>query len=284
MPEPTLAFIGGGNMAQSLIGGLLAGGWELERVRVSDPDAAQREALDRRWPGMAVCRDNSDAAGHAEIVMLVVKPQAMRAAAESIAAKVAENNPLVISIAAGIRTADLARWLGGDPALVRCMPNTPALVKCGATALYANTQVSAEQRAIAGRILGAVGMTLWLDDEVLLDAVTAVSGSGPAYFLLVMEAMQAAGRDLGLPAETARRLTLQTALGAATLALQSDDEPARLRARVTSKGGTTEAAIAELERGGLRQQFKAALRAAARRSAELADEFGKDKDQAKDQA
>ncbi len=206
--------------------------------------------------------------------MLAVKPQVIRTVASEISAAVQARHPLIISIAAGIRSADLDRWLGGNTAVVRCMPNTPALVQSGATALIANARVSDEQRNLAESILRAVGLTLWLDDEQLMDAVTALSGSGPAYFFLIMEALQAAGVQLGLPEQTAQLLTLQTAFGAAKMALESDEDAATLRRRVTSPGGTTERALQTLENGGLRELIARALTAARDRSRELADQLG----------
>ncbi len=277
MIRHTIAFIGGGNMARSLIGGLVAGGWSEDKLLVSDPDPAQRELLVKQYAGVRAFSDNTQAAHRASVVLMAVKPQVLKSVAQALAATVQARRPLIVSIAAGIRAADLERWLGGELAMVRCMPNTPALVQSAATGLYANPHVTREQRTTAETILRAVGETLWVEDEALLDAVTALSGSGPAYFLLVMEAMEQAGQKLGLPPGTARRLTLQTALGTAKLAMAGEDDPGTLRARVTSKGGTTERAIAELERGDLRGLFDGALTAAAQRARELADEFAEEK-------
>jgi pyrroline-5-carboxylate reductase len=209
-----------------------------------------------------------------DLVVLAVKPQVMPEVARELADIVRSKQPLVISIAAGIRSADLHRWLGGQCALVRCMPNTPALIQSGATALFAGPAVTDSQRDLAETILRAVGLVLWIDDENLMDAVTALSGSGPAYLMLVIEALQDAGRTLGLPAETARLLALQTAFGAAKMALESNEDVATLRQRVTSPGGTTEKALAVLEDGGLRTLFNDALYAARDRSRELAEQFG----------
>ncbi len=273
MIDANITFIGGGNMARSLIGGLLADGTDPQRIRVADPDPGQREGLTAHGP-VRVFTDNAAAAAGAAAVVFAVKPQVLRAAATQLAPVVRRERPLVISIAAGIRSADLDRWLGGDAAVVRAMPNTPALVRSGATALYANSAVSAVRRDLAESILRAVGITLWVADEALMDAVTALSGSGPAYFFLVMEALEAAGIELGLTSETARMLTLETAIGAARIALESDEDVGRLRRRVTSPGGTTEAALAVLEQAGLHEQFRRALRAARDRSCALADEFG----------
>ncbi len=273
MIDATITFIGGGNMARSLIGGLLADGADPARIRVADPDPARREGLAALGP-VRVFADNLEAAAGAAVLVFAVKPQVLHGVAQTLAAAVAREHPLVVSIAAGIRSADLDRWLGGGAAVVRAMPNTPALVRSGATALYANAAVDAAGRDRAESILRAVGITLWLEDEALMDAVTALSGSGPAYFFLVMEALEAAATSLGLAPATARMLTLETAIGAARVALESDEDVAGLRRRVTSPGGTTEAAVAVLEQAGLREQFRRALVAARDRSRALAEEFG----------
>jgi pyrroline-5-carboxylate reductase len=273
MIQRSIAFIGGGNMARSIIGGLIAGGWPQDKFWVADPDPAQRQLLLAQHPALHATEDNAQAAKKAAILLMAVKPQVLQSVAQALSATVQAYKPLIVSIAAGIRVADLERWLGGELAVVRCMPNTPALVQAAATGLYANKHVTCEQRTIAEAILGAVGITVWVEDERQLDAVTALSGSGPAYFLLVMEAMERSGIELGLTPEIARRLTLQTAFGTAKLALDSRDDAATLRARVTSKGGTTERAIAELESGELRRLFACALAAAAHRAQELADQF-----------
>lgn len=272
MKTPSLSFIGGGNMARSLVGGLIADHWPADRIQVTDPSA---DALARLSPlGVRTGNDNRAAAEAADVIVLAVKPQVMATVARGLAEAVQARRPLVISIAAGIRTTDLERWLGGNVALVRCMPNTPALVQSGATALVANARVSEAQRDVAESILRAVGLTLWLDEELQMDAVTALSGSGPAYFFLVIEALQAAGERLGLPADGARLLALQTAFGAAKMALESDEDAATLRRRVTSPGGTTERALQTLEAGGIRDLIGRALEAARDRSRELADELG----------
>ena len=273
MKKHTIAFIGAGNMAGSLIAGLIGDGIDPAQLRVSDPDGDKLQAIADKF-GVTTFQDNHSAVSGADVVVLAVKPQTLQTVAEELAADVQSGRPLVISVAAGIREPDLTRWLGGNVAVVRAMPNTPALVRSGATALYANAQTRAEQRDLAESVLRAVGLALWLDDEGLMDAVTALSGSGPAYFFLVMEALQEAGRQLGLPGETARLLTLQTAFGAAKMALESPDDPAMLRQRVTSPGGTTEKAVGVLEDGALRGLFLKALQAAASRSRELAEQAG----------
>ena len=275
MTDFTLAFIGGGNMAGSLIGGLIADGWPPGRIQVADTDAARTTQLVERFSVIA-SRDNCEAVANADAVILAVKPQVLHEVAGQIAPAIGRQQPVVISIAAGIRESSLRNWLGEDTAIVRCMPNTPAMVQSGATALYANPRVSEAQRSLAESVLRAVGLALWVDDEVQMDAVTALSGSGPAYFFLFMEALQAAGTELGLPADTARLLTLQTAFGAAKMALESREDAATLRRRVTSPGGTTERAIEVFMQAGIESSVLRALQAAAARSRELADELGED--------
>ena len=274
MIESTIAFIGGGNMERSLIGGLLADGCPAERIRVADPDLAQVQALQRQC-GIETSLDNKQVLAGAHAVLLAVKPQVMKPVLTEIASAVQAERPLIISIAAGIRERDISAWVSAsDLPIVRAMPNTPALVQSGATGLYANSAVDDAQRALAESILRAVGLTVWVDREELIDTVTSLSGSGPAYFFLLMEAMEDAAHDLGLPREAARLLTLQTAFGAAKLALESEEGVANLRKRVTSPGGTTERAIQTFESGGLRTLVGDAVRAAKVRSAELADTFG----------
>ena len=275
MTDSRLAFIGGGNMARSLIGGLIADGWEPGLICVADPDERQMETLAARFP-IDTTRDNQAAAEQADALVLAVKPQIIGEVARALAPAVSRQRPLVISIAAGIRETALRNWLGEDTAIVRAMPNTPALVQSGATALYANPGVSEDQRNLAESILRAVGLALWVEDEALMDAVTALSGSGPAYFFLFMEALQSAGKQLGLSEETARLLTLQTAFGASKMALESSDDAATLRRRVTSPGGTTERAIEVLQQHDFEAMVRQALEAATERSRELANEFGKD--------
>lgn len=274
--KPTrLAFIGAGNMARSLLGGLIADGWDPASIAVADPDPNQLSAVASRFQ-VHTDTDNHAVVRDSEVLVLAVKPQVIREMAMDLAPSVQDRRPLIISIAAGIRATDLDRWLGGGCALVRCMPNTPALVQSGATALFPNPGVSATQKDLAETILRAVGLALWIDDEDLMDAVTALSGSGPAYFFLVIEALQDAGRELGLAEKTAKLLAVQTAFGAAKMALESRDEPGVLRQRVTSPGGTTEKALAVLENGKLRALFNDALTAARDRSRELAQRFGAD--------
>ena len=271
-----IAFIGGGNMARSLVGGLVAKGCKPGRISVSDPSAEQRALIAKRFP-VRMSADGPAAVQDADVVVFAVKPQMMKSAAESVAAAVQGRKSLVLSIAAGIAAPDLERWLGGGLAIVRAMPNTPALLGAGAAALWANPRVSAAQRATAQALLEAVGTTLWIEDESLMDAVTALSGSGPAYLFLLMELMEEAGVGLGLPPEAARRLTLQTAYGAARMALESGETPASLRKQVTSPGGTTAAALQVFEEGKLQAMVERALSAARNRGRQLSQEFGKEK-------
>ncbi len=273
MEHQRIAFIGCGNMARSLIGGLIADGYPPDQIVASDVAAAQLESVQQRF-GIRVDSDNRRATAESQVIVFAVKPQQLAEVARTLATSVADRPVLFVSIAAGVRTSDLARWLKGDPAIIRVMPNTPALVNSGASALYANAHSSPGQREFAEGILRAVGLTLWLDDEDLLDSVTAVSGSGPAYFFYVMEAMESAGVTLGLNPEQARLLTIQTAFGAAKMALESSADPAQLRAQVTSPGGTTEHALTVLEQGGVKMLFQQALAAACARSKELAQTLG----------
>jgi len=275
MTQQIIGFIGAGNMARCLAGGLLTNGWAHDRLVFSDPDRQQREAI-KTGLGVNVLENNTDCAARAQVLVLAVKPQVLKAVAQEMAAVVQASKPLVISIAAGIPTEALQRWLGGALAVVRVMPNTPALVGSGASGLYANELVSPEQRDLAESLLRAVGVTVWLEREELLNAVTAVSGSGPAYFFLFMEALEEAAVRAGLDRATARLLTLETAYGAAKMALEGGEEPAQLRARVTSPGGTTEQAIKLMEHEQLRAIVDRAVQAARTRSQELARLLGKD--------
>lgn len=275
MDLPTIAFIGGGNMATSLVGGLLAQDHPADGIWISDPDTARLSMLQQRY-AVRTSADNALAASRADTLVLAVKPQVMRPVAEGLRETVRAGRPLVMSVAAGVRATDIQRWLGGQAAIVRCMPNTPALLGAGATALYANAHVSATQRSNAEDIMRAAGMTLWVDDEALLDAVTAVSGSGPAYYFLLMELMEKVGAELGLEPSAARALTLQTALGAARMALESGEPPGTLRERVTSPGGTTEQAIRRFLEGGLEPLVREALTAARDRAVELGAKLGAD--------
>ncbi|MET0849162.1 MAG: pyrroline-5-carboxylate reductase [Pseudomonas sp.] len=272
MSKTRIAFIGAGNMAASLIGGLRAKGLDAAQIRASDPGADTRAKVQAEH-GVEVFAENADAIQGADVVVLAVKPQAMKAVCEAIRPSL-KPNQLVVSIAAGITCASMNNWLGAQP-IVRCMPNTPALLRQGVSGLFATAEVNAEQRQQAEELLSAVGIALWLEEEQQLDAVTAVSGSGPAYFFLLIEAMTAAGVKLGLPADIAAQLTVQTALGAAHMAVASDVDAAELRRRVTSPAGTTEAAIKSFQAGGFEALVEKALGAAAHRSAEMAEQLGR---------
>lgn len=272
MSKTRIAFIGAGNMAASLIGGLRAKGLDAAQIRASDPGAETRTKVNAEH-GIEVFADNAEAIQGADVVVLAVKPQAMKAVCEAIRPSL-KPDQLVVSIAAGITCASMNNWLGAQP-IVRCMPNTPALLRQGVSGLFATAEVTTEQRQQAQELLSAVGIALWLNEEQQLDAVTAVSGSGPAYFFLLIEAMTAAGVKLGLPADIAAQLTLQTALGAAHMAVASDVDAAELRRRVTSPAGTTEAAIKSFQAGGFEALVEKALGAAAHRSAEMAEQLGR---------
>lgn len=273
MTSKTIAFIGGGNMAASLVSGLVSDGYDARRIVASDPDREKLAGLAARF-GIRSAADNPDAVRQADIVVLAVKPQRLKSVAMNIASEVQARRPLVISIAAGVREKDIQSWLGNDVVLIRTMPNTPAMLQAGATVLHAGPGVTDEQKNLGESILRAVGLTRWVRDEEKMDAVTALSGSGPAYFFLVMESMEQVGLDMGLSAETARLLTLQTALGAARMAMESSDGPATLRERVTSPGGTTEKALAVFEAEGIRDLFHRALMSAKDRSVELSRRLG----------
>jgi pyrroline-5-carboxylate reductase len=263
-----IAFIGGGNMARSLIGGLIARGTAAADIRVSEPVDVLRDALAHDF-GVNVGSENPIAASGAGLWLLAVKPQVMRAVCEALAPLAQAERPLVVSIAAGITAAQLQRWLGGGVAVVRAMPNTPALLGAGVTGLFGSAEVDANGRERAANLLASAGKTVWIDDEARMDAVTAVSGSGPAYIFLLAEAMEAAALAEGLPAEAARTLVLETVLGAARMLTESGEDPAELRRRVTSPGGTTQAAIETFETGGFRDLVAAAIRNATERGRQL---------------
>ena len=267
----SIAFVGGGNMAVALISGLTQRGFAGEHIVVADPAPEALRRLQTDY-GARPAADNANAVQNAQVVILAVKPQFLRDVALGIAPHLAAGS-LVISIAAGIPYAALIRWLGSRATVIRTMPNRPAFNGCGATALYAPAAVGAPPRALAEAIMSAVGTTVWVEHESQLDTVTALSGSGPAYFFLLMEALEAAAHARGLPADVAHELTLQTAFGAAQMARHSRDELATLREQVTSKGGTTAAALAVFDAAGLRDIVAAALTAADKRSAELAALF-----------
>lgn len=267
-----LGFIGGGNMAAAMIGGLLQQGHSPARMLVAETDPARRAWLGATFGLDAV--ERAEDVLRARLIVLAIKPQQMPELLRALP-PLAEDC-LVVSIAAGVRAADISRWLGGHQAVVRAMPNTPALVGAGIAGLYAMPAVSAAQRQQAQAILCAVGEAVWVTDEPQIDAVTAISGSGPAYVFYFIEALEQAATELGLPAEIARQLTLQTFFGAAALALKDGSAPEVLRARVTSKGGTTERGLIALEEGGVKYAIGLAARAAALRAAEIGDLLGKD--------
>ncbi len=273
MTSDTIAFIGGGNMATSLVGGLVANGHPREAIWVTDVDAGRLEQLQDKFR-VNTTGDNHLAVRRADTVVLAVKPQVISTVLSDIAQSAKETAPLMVSIAAGVRERDILQGLGYDAAVVRTMPNTPALLGCGATALFANAFVSAEQRSRAENILQAVGITAWVEDESLLDAVTAVSGSGPAYYFFLMEMMERIGVELGLSPETARALVLQTALGAARMANETGESAESLRRKVTSPGGTTEAALKRLSAGDFEAALRQALEAARDRAVALGEELG----------
>jgi len=268
-----LAFVGGGNMASALIGGLLAQGMKPGAISVVEALPAARRRLAARFKVHASAAPDARTAA-ADTVVLAVKPQDMRAAAAVLAGRA--RGKLVVSVAAGIRVRDLSRWLGGHARIVRCMPNTPALIGAGIAGLYAPPGARAADRRRAARILSAVGEVVWVKREALLDPVTAVSASGPAYVFWFIEQLEAAALELGLPADVSRRLALETTLGAAKLAASSQEPPAVLRERVTSKGGTTAAALAVIAEARLAAHFRRAVAAASRRGAQLGDELGRD--------
>jgi pyrroline-5-carboxylate reductase len=265
-----ICFIGGGNMANALIGGMLGKGFAAAQISVIEINADNRARLHAQF-GVRATDSLAEGVAGSDVVVLAVKPQQLREVAQQLTALL--KGQLLISIAAGIRAGDLARWANSQ-AVVRAMPNTPALVQSGMTGLYALPAVSATQREQAQDILAAVGETLWVADEVMLDAVTAISGSGPAYVFYFIEALQKAGQELGFSADDARRLSLATFLGASKLAASSDEEPGVLRARVTSKNGTTERALLSMAANHVDEHIMAAAKAAADRAKEMGDELG----------
>lgn len=284
---PSIGFIGGGNMAGSLIGGLINAGFSADDIIVAEPDKKRRQFLTTSY-NINACKNNNEVR-HCDIIVFAVKPQLLKMVCQQFVTD-DTNKTLFISIAAGVKSTDISRWLHHAPdiekpsssnqqdndtlAIVRCMPNTPALLQCGATGLYANNYVSEQQKRLAEQIMQAVGIVIWVNEEQQLNAVTAVSGSGPAYFFLMMEAMQNAGEKLGLSSDTAQKLVLQTALGAARMAMESEFSAAELRQKVTSKGGTTEQAILSLQAAKYEKIILDALQAANDRSISLADELG----------
>ncbi|WP_148861315.1 pyrroline-5-carboxylate reductase [Marinobacter fonticola] len=270
----TVAFIGAGNMASAIIGGLIDSGLPAASIIATTPDSEAQAAVREKY-GIHTSADNNDAAARADVIVLAVKPQILadvcRPMAETLQART--DKPLMISVAAGVLADNIDSWLGGNMPIVRCMPNTPALVRAGASVLWPNGRVSEAQRAVAQDLLAAVGQVEWIAEENLMDAATAVSGSGPAYFFQIFEAMEDAGVELGLPRGTARRLALQTGFGAACMALASEYAPGQLKRNVMSPKGSTERAIASFENAGFNDIFKQAMTACAERARQMQLEF-----------
>lgn len=268
----SICFIGGGNMATAMIAGLKQQQFSMGMITVIEPDAEKRQSLQEHFG--VIVTDQLPMAAQADVIVLAVKPQQLRDVSIFLSSLL--HQQLIISIAAGIRSTDLARWLGGYNTIVRVMPNTPAQIQAGISGMFATKQVNAEQRALAETIMKSAGLTVWVEEESDIDAVTAVSGSGPAYVFYFIEAMQEAGVRLGLNAEQARLLSLQTFLGASQLAAASEETAATLRAKVTSKGGTTEQAILSMEQQNIKMTILKAMESAAKRSKELGDILGND--------
>lgn len=266
--QTPIGFIGGGNMTRSLVGGLIATGRAAETLSVSEPDPEKRRFFEQQF-GIRATRDNAEVAATCPVLVLAVKPQVIRDALLPLRGELQRQRPLLLSIAAGVTESAIDRWGGGGLAVVRAMPNTPALVGSGATGLYANPRVSDQQKSIAESLMRAVGVTVWLEDEALLDPVTALSGSGPAYFLLFMESLEQAATAHGLSPEVSKLLVLETCLGTAKLAMESDEDLAELRRRVTSPGGTTERALEVMKEAGLSDIVERAFQAASARATEL---------------
>ena len=275
MSNSKIAFIGGGNMARSLIGGLVATGMSSKDISVSEPKADLREKLTKDF-GVNALEENASAVMGANVIVLAVKPQILQEVVIPLGDLIAKARLLLISVAAGVTCSSIERWVGSQPALIRVMPNTPALIGAGISALYANSNVSDDQRALAEKIVIAVGKTVWIEEESLMDTVTAVSGRGPAYFFYMMQAIIDAAVREGLDAETARLLSLETALGAARLAIESTENPDILQKQVTSPGGTTEAAIQVLNDYGVQNTLQKAVSAARARGNELAKFLDRD--------
>ena len=274
MENCKIAFIGCGNMARSLIGGLIANQINPDQIIAADPDKGQLQSVVKQF-SIRTTNTNVDAIKDADVIVLAVKPQLMHEVMTEISDAIKDSNKLVISIAAGIRLASISECLGDKTAIVRVMPNTPALIQAGAAALYANENVSVEQKNTAEAMMRSVGIAIWLENEEQMDAVTALSGSGPAYFFYIMEAMEKAAMKMGINREEARLLTIETSLGAAKMALLSSADPAVLRKQVTSPGGTTEQAINIFKESNLDQIIIEAMEAAKERSEELSRTLGK---------
>ncbi|WP_110685824.1 pyrroline-5-carboxylate reductase [Salinicola aestuarinus] len=267
-----VAFLGAGNMAGAIFGGMLESGYPASAIVATARSESRRREIAEQY-GIRTEADNSVAVADADVVVLAVKPQMMRDLCLSLRDSVQQRRPLIVSVAAGLEIETLEGWLGGELAVIRCMPNTPSLVGAGASGLFANARVDDAQREVTTQLFESVGLVEWVDTEAQIDAVAAISGSGPAYFFLFMESLEAAGVELGLPRESARRLALQTAFGAATLARQSEFDPAELRRRVTSPNGTTERAIATFQEADFAGLVEKATQAAAERARALSQEL-----------
>lgn len=272
--SPTISFIGAGNMATAIIGGMLDNGFQADSVWASAPEDDHLQTLRKRF-GVSVTTDNRYCAQQADVVILAVKPQIMASVCRDIAPVVQNTRPLIVSIAAGLGADTLDQWLGGGLPLIRVMPNTPSLVGRGAAGLFGNAAVTDSHKETVTSVFSSIGKAVWLENEEQLHTVTALSGSGPAYFFLMLEALEAAATEAGLPADTARELAIQTMAGAAEMAARSSDDPAQLKRNVMSPGGTTEKAIQTFEDGGLRKLVTRACEAALQRSREMASELSR---------
>lgn len=270
--SPTISFIGAGNMASAIIGGMLDSGFKASRIWASAPDDNHLQSIRKRF-GISVTTDNRYCAQQADMVVLAVKPQAMANVCRDIAPIAQNTRPLMVSIAAGIGADTLNEWLGGDLPVVRVMPNTPSLVGKGAAGLFATSSVTSDQKNMVQSVFEGIGAAVWVDAEELLHGITALSGSGPAYFFLMLEALEAAATEAGVHPETARKMAIQTMAGAAEMAARSEHDPAQLKKNVMSPGGTTEQAINAFEAGGMRDLVKTAYNAAYKRSEEMAKEL-----------
>ena len=274
MSDKQIGFIGGGNMTLALAGGLVASGFPAPNIAISEPSAEQRERLAEALPGVTVTATNAEVATQVDCLVLATKPQILAAVCRDLAIAVQSNKPMIISIAAGVRSSDIDGWMGGDLAVIRVMPNQPALLRLGVSALFANERSTGQDRALATTIMAAVGKVVQVSDETDIDAVTAISGTGPAYFYLLIDMLVKTATDMGLDDDVARTLAIETARGAAAIAADSDDAMDGLIAKVRSPGGTTEAAFGSLEQQDVRAIFSAALYAARDRAIVLADEAG----------
>jgi len=272
--DKQIGFIGGGNMTLALAGGLVASGFPAPNIAISEPSAEQREHLAEALPGVTVTATNAEVATQVDCLVLATKPQILAAVCRDLAIAVQSNKPMIISIAAGVRSSDIDGWMGGDLAVIRVMPNQPALLRLGVSALFANQRSTGQDRALATTIMAAVGKVVQVSDETDIDAVTAISGTGPAYFYLLIDMLVKTATDMGLDDDVARTLAIETARGAAAIAADSDDAMDGLIAKVRSPGGTTEAAFGSLEQQDVRAIFSAALYAARDRAIVLADEAG----------